>query len=206
MPKSVQRATIVRSLATAAATLAIITVAAAPASAWRSITRGSPAHVDFGATGTAPSRTERRGEPVLGHHRRRHPHRSGRLFMNNVDGLRGRLRIDYYDAARTGSPSGAAPGGLRASASTPSTSSTSRLRRQQRVWGRGVDPDRGRGGGYPHGRVRPGDHLGRSRGAPRVAELVRAHDRLDERTPCQPGGPLSSWPRVMRRVEVPTSR
>ena len=47
MPKSVQRATIVRSLATAAASLAIITVAAAPASAWRSITRGSPAHVDF---------------------------------------------------------------------------------------------------------------------------------------------------------------
>jgi len=28
------------------------------------------------------------------------PTLSGRLFMNNVDGLRGRLRIDYYDAAQ----------------------------------------------------------------------------------------------------------
>jgi hypothetical protein len=103
MPKSVQRSTVVRSLATAAAALAITTVAAAPASAWPVDHPRIPGpHVDFGSNWNGAASEPNDGgrlywdttggvvTPTL----------SGRLFMNNVDGLRGRLRIDYYDAAQ----------------------------------------------------------------------------------------------------------
>ena len=103
MPKTVQRSTVVRSLTTAAAALAIIAVAAAPASAWPvDHPKIVGPHVDFGSNWNGAAAEPNDGgnlewdttggivTPTL----------SGRLFMNNVDGLRGRLRIDYYDAAQ----------------------------------------------------------------------------------------------------------
>ena len=102
MPKTMQRSTVVRSLATAAAALAITTVAAAPASAWPvDHPRIVGPHVDFGSNWNGAANEPNDGgnlywdttggvvTPTL----------SGRLFMNNVAGLRARLRIDYYDAA-----------------------------------------------------------------------------------------------------------
>ena len=103
MPSTRQRSTIVRSLATAAAALAVAIVAAAPASAWPvDHPRIVGPHVDFGSNWNGAA-----GEPNAGGNLRWDttggvvtPTLSGRLFMNNVDGLRGRLRIDYYDAAQ----------------------------------------------------------------------------------------------------------
>ena len=89
-------------LAAAAAAVAVTTVAAAPASAWPvDHPRIVGPHVDFGSNwnGAAAEPTDGGNlywdttDGVVT------PTLSGRLFMNNVDGLRARLRIDYYDAA-----------------------------------------------------------------------------------------------------------
>ena len=96
-----QRSSLVRSLAIAAAAVAIAAVTAGPAAAWPvDHPRSSGRTSTSAATGTLPSRHRPPGNlrwdttggivtPTL----------SGKLFMNNVNGLRGRLRIDYYDAA-----------------------------------------------------------------------------------------------------------
>ena len=102
MPKTTPRSTIVRSLAAAAAALAITAVAAAPASAWPvDHPKIVGQHLDFGSNWNGAAAEPNDGgnlywdttggvvTPTL----------SGKLFMNNVDGLRGRLRIDYFDAA-----------------------------------------------------------------------------------------------------------
>jgi hypothetical protein len=100
MPK---RTTVIRSLATAVAALAITTVATTPASAWPvDHPKVVGPHIDFGSDWNGAANEPNAGgnlywdttggdvTPTL----------SGRLFMNNVEGLRGRLRIDYYDAAQ----------------------------------------------------------------------------------------------------------
>ena len=97
-----QRSSVVRSLATAAAAVAIAAVTAGPAAAWPvDHPRVLGPHIDFGsnwnAALTAPTaggnlRWDTTGGIVT-------PTLSGKLFMNNVNGLRGQLRIDYYDAA-----------------------------------------------------------------------------------------------------------
>ena len=102
MLKITQGSTIARSLATAAAALALTAVAAAPASAWPvDHPKVVGPHLDFGSNwnGALAEPTDggnlywdTTGGVVT-------PTLSGRLFMNNVDGLRGRLRIDYFDAA-----------------------------------------------------------------------------------------------------------
>ncbi len=103
MRKTTQRSRIVRSsLAAAAAALVITTMAAAPAMAWPvDHPKIVGPHLDFGSNWNGAAAAPDDGgnlywdttggivTPTL----------SGRLFMNNVDGLRGRLRIDYYDAA-----------------------------------------------------------------------------------------------------------
>ena len=102
MLKITQGSSFVRSLATAAAALALTTVAAAPASAWPvDHPKVVGPHLDFGRNWNGAL-----GEPTDGGNLYWDttggvvtPTLSGRLFMNNVDGLRGRLRIDYYDAA-----------------------------------------------------------------------------------------------------------
>src|SRR4051794_20796145 len=102
MLKIIQGSSFVRSLATAAAALALMTVAAAPASAWPvDHPKVVGPHLDFGSNWNGVL-----GEPTDGGNLYWDttggvvtPTLSGRLFMNNVDGLRGRLRIDYYDAA-----------------------------------------------------------------------------------------------------------
>ena len=92
-----------RSLATVAAVAAVAGIGAAPASAWPvDHPRIVAPQLDFGSNWSgalaAPTaggnlRWDTTGGTVT-------PILSGRLFMNNVNGLRGRLRIDYFDAAQ----------------------------------------------------------------------------------------------------------
>ena len=97
-----QRSSLVRSLATAAAAVAIAAVSAGPASAWQvDHPKVVGPNIDFGSNWSGAL-----GAPLAGGNLRWDttggtvtPKLSGRLFMNNVNGLRGRLRIDYYDAA-----------------------------------------------------------------------------------------------------------
>jgi hypothetical protein len=98
-----QRSSLVRSLATAAAAVAIAAVSAGPASAWQvDHPKVVGPNIDFGSNWSGAL-----GAPLAGGNLRWDttggtvtPKLSGRLFMNNVNGLRGRLRIDYYDAAQ----------------------------------------------------------------------------------------------------------
>jgi hypothetical protein len=97
-----QRSSLVRSLVTAAAAIAIAAVSAGPASAWPvDHPKVVGPNIDFGSAWSgaiaAPTaggnlRWDTTGGTVT-------PTLSGKLYMNNVNGLRGRLRIDYYDAA-----------------------------------------------------------------------------------------------------------
>jgi hypothetical protein len=105
MFKTKQRSTIIRSLTTAAAALAIVAVGA-PASA---LAVSNPliagGNVDFGRNWSGAL-----SDPLNGGTARRvvDPftgdvtiHVSGRLYMTNSANLRGRLRIQYLDAAGT---------------------------------------------------------------------------------------------------------
>ena len=129
-----------------------------------------------GATGAAPSahrlaggnlRWDTTGGTVT-------PTLSGRLFMNNVNGLRGRLRIDYYDAAHnrialrhsTWRTAGAGLQRLR-------LRRLRALRRHQRLRRRGEDPDRGRGGGHPHRRLRRARRSSHASGGPPAEQGAR---------------------------------
>ena len=98
MPKALLRT----SLATAATALGIAALGATSASAWQvDHPKVTGQNIDLGSNWSGAL-----AEPIDGGNLRWDttggivtPTLSGRLYMVNSDGLRGRLRIDYYDAA-----------------------------------------------------------------------------------------------------------
>jgi len=100
MFKTLQRSKIIRSLATAAAAVAIASLAAAPASA-QDRPKITNQYVDFGIN-WGPF-----GAPLYGGYLYWNvnaagvvtPHLTGNLYINNSNGKCARMRIDYYDAA-----------------------------------------------------------------------------------------------------------
>lgn len=102
MFKTLQRSTIIRSLATAAAAVAIASVAAAPASAY-TIDRPkiTDSGIDFGTN------WDTFGAPLNGGYLYWNvnaagvvtPHLTGNLYLKNSNGTCARMQIDYYDVA-----------------------------------------------------------------------------------------------------------